>query len=260
MELTPANDQAGTQAQFGTWVKLSGGESVEMIAHAGFDFAVIDLEHTMLSLEQAYRHIVTATSCGLAALVRVPDHGHATIQRVLDAGAAGVLVPHIDTLEQAQSAVNAVRFPPLGTRGSGGTSRAANWGLATREHYLQTGRVEAMCLVQLESERAMQNATDILSVPGVTGGLIGAADLALEMGIPNSDPRVGDLITSVLRTSTEIQRPLGWASGDAKNAQDAARRGFSFIVVSNDATMLASATTSLAAELRASLDPSTAVA
>jgi len=104
------------QAPLGTWVKLPTVESVELMALAGFDFVVIDLEHSPMTLESAATLIAVARGRGTCPLVRVPDHSPAWIQRCLDAGASGILAPHVDTVDQAQSVARSARFEPAGTR------------------------------------------------------------------------------------------------------------------------------------------------
>ena len=103
----------------GTWVKLPVTESMELVALAGFDFAVIDLEHSAMSIQTAHQLIGTALFAGVSPIVRIPALDGGVVQRLLDAGAEGIMLPHVDTVEQAQAAVAAVRFPPIGTRGEG---------------------------------------------------------------------------------------------------------------------------------------------
>lgn len=235
-------DKSGDMPLLGTWLKLPAGESAEIAAAAGFDFVVIDLEHTMLDLRSAYTLISTASCRGVLPIVRVPDHGPSVIQRVLDAGAAGVLVPHVDTPQQAAAVAEATRFPPRGTRGSGATSRAGGWGRTPRADYLGFGNDQALCLAQLESETAMRNAEAILAIHEVDGVLIGAADLALEMGRPATDPLIAGLIESVLATSATAAKPCGFALGaDPDRAGSLAARGFGFLIVGNDTSYLADA-------------------
>lgn len=113
---------------FGTWVKLPTVDVVELLAHAGFDFLVIDMEHSPLDVLTVHQLLGTARGCGLPTLVRVPDRTPSTISRVLDSGSAGVLVPHVDTVADARAVVSAGRFTPHGTRGYGPTVRAGVWG------------------------------------------------------------------------------------------------------------------------------------
>lgn len=244
-------DNTGALPPIGTWLKIPAPDTAEIAAAAGFDFVVIDLEHTMLNLETAYTLIAITSAHGVTPIVRVPDHRPSTIQRVLDAGAGGVLVPHVDTPEQAAAVARATRFPPRGTRGSGATSRAGRWGRLPRAEYLDFGNSRALCLPQLESAAAMRGADRILAVDGVDGVLIGAADLAMEMGLAATDPQVTDLIDAVLATAVKAGKPCGFAlAADPHRAREFAARGFGFLVLGNDSSMLAAAAATLVAGTR----------
>jgi 2-keto-3-deoxy-L-rhamnonate aldolase RhmA len=224
----------------GTWIKLSSPESVEIMAYAGFDFVVIDLEHTTLDLGAASTHIAMARALGVYPLVRVPDHGLSVIQRVLDAGAAGVVVPHLDTVEQARAVVRATYFPPRGDRGSGGTSRAGRWGLLPRADYLEYGNEQALCIVQLESEVAIRNTREILALDGIGAAFVGTADLAMSMGVAAGSDEVDRLATSALAAAAAAGVPIGTASATIDQARAALARGYDYVVVSNDTSILAS--------------------
>lgn|SRR5687767_6438011 len=224
----------------GTWIKLSSPESVEIMAHAGFDFVVIDLEHTTLDLGAASTHIAMARALGVDPLVRVPDHGLSVIQRVLDAGAAGVVVPHVDTVEQARAVVRATCFPPRGDRGSGGTSRAGRWGLLPRADYLEYGNEQALCVVQLESEVAIRNTREILALDGIGAAFVGTADLSMSMGVAAGSDEVDRLATSALAAAAAAGVPIGTASATSDQARAALARGYDYVVVSNDTSILAS--------------------
>ncbi|MEO3803115.1 aldolase/citrate lyase family protein [Nonomuraea sp. B1E8] len=223
----------------GTWIKLSSPESVEIMAHAGFDFVVIDLEHTTLDLGAASTHIAMARALGVDPLVRVPDHGLSVIQRVLDAGAAGVVVPHVDTVQQAGAVVRATRFPPRGDRGSGGTSRAGRWGLLPRADYLEYGNEQALCVVQLESEVAIRNTREILALDGIGAAFVGTADLAMSMDVAAGSDEVNRLATSALAAAAAAGVPIGTASATSDQARAALARGYDYVVVSNDTSILA---------------------
>ena len=171
-----------TPGAVGTWVKLPTIESVQILAHAGYDFVVIDQEHAPIDIRTAYQLVNTATAEGLLALVRVDELRPASIQRILDAGAAGVLIPHIDTPEQAELAARSVRFPPFGIRGAGGTSRAGRWGTLPTADYLASGNDQALCIPQLESKLAIDNVEKIAAVAGVDALFVGVADLSMDMG------------------------------------------------------------------------------
>jgi 2-keto-3-deoxy-L-rhamnonate aldolase RhmA len=210
------------------------------MAFAGFEFVVIDMEHTPLELSDVYRHIVTASSHGIAPLVRVFDHAASTIQRVLDMGARGILVPHVDNAEQAAFVASCVRFPPSGRRGSGNTSRAGRWGLLGRTEYLRYGNEEALCIAQLESREAVSNAAKILAFPGIDAVLVGASDLGLDTGLRPKDAELQGLIDEVIDSARSVGKPVGCAiDSDPLVAKESFARGFSWAVMGNDLSMLA---------------------
>ena len=231
---------AGTDGPaLGIWIKIPAMEIMELVALAGFDFVVIDLEHSPISLESAYQLIGTALHSGVSPLVRVPGLDPGLVQRVLDAGAEGIMVPHVDTVEQAQAAVSAVRFPPLGARGVGSTSRAGAWGARPLADYLRYGQQEVVLIAQIESAVAARNAGAIAAVEGVDALLIGAADLSTSEGATESDPRVIELIAGAIRDTKAVGVPIGNAGGaTTASVQAAVDAGYSFTMLSNDASLL----------------------
>lgn len=236
----------------GTWVKLPAMESMELVALAGFDFVVIDLEHSAMDLETVYRHIGVALLTGVSPIVRVPGLDGGIVQRILDAGAEGIMVPHVDTVDQARAAAAAMRFPPHGTRGVGATSRAGAWGSLPREEYMRFGNEEAVLIPQLESAEAARNAGAIAAVPGVDALLVGAADLAAGEGKPESHPDVVALIASAVEAATAAGVPIGNAGGASTGSvQAAVDAGFTFTMLSNDASLLGAAAKAAVAAGRA---------
>ncbi|WP_460406810.1 HpcH/HpaI aldolase family protein, partial [Actinophytocola sediminis] len=207
--MTDRFSATGATPALGTWIKLDTTESVEIMADAGFDFVVIDLEHAPLGLDTTARMIALALAARLRPLVRVPANDPATLGRVLDAGAAGILLPHVDTPEQARRAVAAMRFPPLGERGAGGTSRAGRWGLRPRAEYVRVGNEDVLCIPQLESVAAFEAAADILAVDGVDAVFLGAGDLSLSLGLTPNDERVRDLLATGRAAAAAAGKPCG---------------------------------------------------
>lgn len=226
----------------GTWVKLPATESVELLALAGFDFVVIDLEHSALNLETTYGLIGAADQLGMAPIVRVPTLDGGIVQRVLDAGAEGIMLPHVDTVEQAEAGARAVRFPPLGTRGVGATSRAGAWGAIDRAEYLRFGQEEVVFIAQIESAGAARSAGEIAAVEGVDALLVGAADLSTSEGTTEDDPRVVELITSAIAACTAAGRPIGNAgAATERSVRAAVDAGYAFTLLGNDGGLLGSA-------------------
>ncbi|WP_291039007.1 aldolase/citrate lyase family protein [Herbiconiux sp.] len=236
-----ALDRPGGPA-LGTWVKLPALESVELMALAGFDFVVIDLEHSALSIESAAQQIGVALLAGVSPIVRIPALDGGVVQRVLDAGAEGIMLPHVDTVAQARAAAAAVRFPPRGTRGVGSTSRAGAWGALPREEYLRFGQEEVVLIAQIESATAARSAGEIAAVEGVDALLIGAADLSTSEGRSESDPEIVALIAAAVRDSLAAGVPIGNAGGaTAAAARASAEAGYRFTLMSNDASLLGAA-------------------
>jgi len=232
----------GDRPVLGTWVKIAAMESMELIALAGFDFAVIDLEHSTIDLQTAYGLIGIARASGVSAIVRVPAIVGGTIGRLLDAGADGIMVPHVDDAEQARQAAAAVRFPPRGERGVGATGRAGEWGALPRSEYLRFGQEEVVLIAQVESATSVANAAEIAAVDGVDALLVGAADLAQSEGAGESDPGLLALIAQTVATAREAGIPIGNAGGaDIAAVQRAVDAGFSFTIMSNDASLLGGA-------------------
>ena len=232
-------------------MKLPSLETVELIARAGFDFIVIDLEHSPLTLEAAYASLVVAQGCGLTVLARLPDRSGSHVQRLLDAGVDGLLVPQVADQRQASKALRQMMFPPEGTRGMGLTSRAGSWGLKTPADYIAHGKHNIIRGVQLESREALLRATAILDTPGVNAALIGMADLSLSTGLPAGDVELQQLSSDFL----DVARARGVATGTAVQTSAAARtaeeKGFCFILVGNDAGIFAQAASALMSQLRA---------
>lgn len=237
--------------QFGTWVKLGTLETLELLAIAGFDFVVIDMEHAPHSLAAAYQAIVGAQGFGMKALVRLPDGTGACVQRILDSGADGVLVPRVRTAEEARQAMDGMLFSPQGTRGLGITARAGHWGLKPVAQYVEQGNLGVLRAVQLEDQCALRAAAQILSVPGVNAAFVGPGDLALSSGLPASHPDNAALIDELLATARALGLPCGTAVGDAAAAQQACERGFRYVMVSNDTTMFGRAAVDLVRGLKA---------
>lgn len=226
----------------GTWVKLPAMESVELVAQAGFDFVVIDLEHSAMSTESAYRQIGVAALAGVSPIVRVPNLDAGLVGRLLDAGAEGIMLPHVDTVGHAQDAVRAMRFPPLGERGVGPTSRAGAWGALPREEYVRFAQEEVVLIAQIESATAAASADAIAAVPGVDALLVGAADLSMSEQLPESDPAVVALVRRTVRAASARGKPIGNSGPATANAvRYASDAGFSFTLMSNDASLLGSA-------------------
>lgn len=234
---------------FGTWVKLPTFETLELLAHAGLDFVVIDLEHSPLTLESAYRLIVAAQSFGMTAFVRVPDRSGNYIQRVLDSGANGILVPQVTSIEQATEAIAQMTFSPEGVRGMGITSRAGRWGLLG-SGYRASGN-DLVRTVQIEDRATLEAVEPLLDLPGLSAAFIGMGDLTMSSGLSASSPEISGAVEHLIEQCHQRSLPLGTAVGNTELAAKAVDEGYSFIMVSNDTTMFAKSAVKLGSDLDA---------
>ena len=237
----------------GTFMKIPSVETVEIVKLAGFDFIVLDAEHALLSLSDLNHMILAARALGIAPVVRVPDHGYGDVQRILDAGAAGLFFPHVADRAECEQVIRQASHPPYGTRGAGGGMRAGNWGMAGRgsASYVKDGVEKVMRIPMIEEKVAVDNAGDILSVPGVDAVFIGPGDLSMTMGLKMTDPEVQTAIEEVLKKAKAAGVPVGTVSADAAGARRLIDKGYDFLLVSNDTGMLARSAMSLIDEIKA---------
>ncbi|MDT9592842.1 aldolase/citrate lyase family protein [Nocardioides zeae] len=253
MRTSPRDTFRPGARSLGTWVKLAGPESVEIMAFAGFDFVVLDLEHAPLDLSATFASVSLADALGLTPLVRVPDHAPSTIQKVLDMGAHGLVVPRVQDGGQAAAVARAFSFPPAGTRGAGSTSRAGRWGTLPPDEYVADGRDRALLVVQVESAAAVAAADEIAAVPEVGGILLGSADLALDLGVGPGDAAVSAAVSAVRETARAHGRLFGLAHGaDPEAVRTGLDAGNDFALVANDTTFLATAARAAVTAVRAS--------
>lgn len=236
---------------FGTWIKLETLETLELLAHAGFDFVVIDMEHAPHTLASAYRLIVAAQGMGLGVLVRLPDLENNDVQRILDSGADGLLVPRVQSVDAARRVLDTMIFSPQGSRGLGITSRAGRWGLNSVAAYVERGNSQIVRALQLEDADALAAASEIVAVAGVNAIFVGLGDLSLTTGLPASHPDIDAMVSHLLTVAADAHVPCGTAVGDAAAARRAKERGFSFVMVSNDCSLFGRAAVDLMKSVRA---------
>jgi 2-dehydro-3-deoxyglucarate aldolase/4-hydroxy-2-oxoheptanedioate aldolase len=190
----------------------------------------------------------------MTALVRVADRSGSYLQRVLDAGVDGVLVPQVSTVAEAAAAIDQMTFAPAGSRGMGGTSRAGRWGLDGPADYVAKGGT-VIRAVQLESRDVLSDVEPLLDLPGLDAVFLGMGDLTLSTGLGADDPELVALTDHLLAETKTRALPCGTAVGNAAAAGAAADRGFSFIMVSNDTTIFARAATETAKAVRDAFAP-----
>ena len=172
---------------FGCSIMVPSPQMVEMVAHAGFDWVLIDMEHGTIGLETAELMIMAAEASGITPIARPRSNRKADISSVMDRGAMGVQVPHVNSAEDARAAVSAVKFGAGDNRGLAAGTRPDSYGLSrTMDEFVKTSNEQTLVCVQLEHVSAIENVDDILDVEGVDVFFIGPSDLSQSMGYPGN--------------------------------------------------------------------------
>jgi 2-keto-3-deoxy-L-rhamnonate aldolase RhmA len=219
-------------------------EVARVMKTAGYDFLFIDLEHGPTSVETAYSISVAALDAGIAPLIRVPHGELALGTRCLDGGGLGVVIPHVDTVEEARAMVDAFKFGPIGHRSIGGGYPHFGFASVGAKDVVTALNDATLVVAMLETPRAIENAEQIAAVPGIDVLLLGTNDLCLELGIPGQleHERVVNAIDTVVRV---CQKHGKWPGLGGVYGKDLAKRyisrGMRFVLAGNDLGMLLAA-------------------
>jgi 2-keto-3-deoxy-L-rhamnonate aldolase RhmA len=229
---------AGSQPSLGTWIMSASPIVAEAMGHAGFEWGVIDMEHTPLDMMGVVHLLQAVGNTRMVPLVRVPWNDAVTMKRVLDAGATTLLVPFVQNADEAALAVAATRYPPQGIRGMAGMSRASKFG--TTPNYLKNANHDMGVVVQLETEQAVRALDSIAAVDGVDAIFIGPADLSASMGHIGQPlhPAVTELITEAVERCQALGKPIGTLGATPDQVVHYRAMGFGYLAVSSDLGLL----------------------
>lgn len=222
------------EVTFGAWVTIGHPDVAEVMANAGFDWIIFDTEHAPLSMETVQVLLQAINGTDVTPVIRVAWNDMVLIKRALDIGAKGILVPWVNTREEAERAVKACRYPTAGLRGVS-PRRASRYGLEWDE-YLATADKNLLVILQIETADAVKNVEEILSVPGVDAFLVGPADLASSLGFlgKGDHPKVVEATEKVLRAAKKLGVPAGINATNLDVAIQHAKDGFQFIALGAD--------------------------
>ncbi|WP_292899578.1 HpcH/HpaI aldolase family protein [Nitratireductor sp.] len=229
---------------FGVMADIASPRLVEFYGLLGFDWVMIDAEHDGISVESCYNLVTSADATGMASLVRVPENRPEVILPYADTGASAIIAPHVRTPEDAARLVSALRFPPHGTRGVAGSSRAANYGAtqSPKDFFHATQNHPVVCAL-MEDEEAYHHAEGIIGEDGIDIICLGTGDLAASLGHPGEKqiPQVGECVVKAAGIAKRLGKHLNAAAGTPADLEQAARLGARMVMVSNTA-LVASAT------------------
>lgn len=234
---------------FGGWICSGSPVAAEIMAGAGLDWLLIDMEHAPNGLESVLAQLHAVSGYGSTPVVRVPVGETVTVKQVLDLGAQNILVPMVSTAEQAREVAAMAQYPPAGVRGVGSAlARSARWNRVPQ--YLQNGAEHVSVFVQIETAEGISNAAEIAAVEGIDGVFFGPSDLAASMGLigqqthPDVIAKVKDAFTAV----TAAGKPAGVNAFDPQAAQDYVAAGASYVLVGADVALIARGSEKLAAD------------
>ena len=237
MELPSNKFKASLRAkrpQMGMWCGLGSVLATEIVGGAGFDFVIVDQEHTIsdVALTLSQLHALGCTQA--AAAVRLPWNDPIQFKRVLDIGATTIFIPMVETAEEAAAAVASTRYPPQGTRGVYLGSRGRKFGRV--DNYFQTAQDEICLIVQIETRKGMEQLESIATVEGVDGVFIGASDLSADMGhIGNpSHPEVREAVLKAAQRLNAVSKPCGTVAFADMTYAKLISCGYTFVTVGTD--------------------------
>jgi len=222
----------------GLWQSLASPVAAEALSRLGFDFLVFDAEHASVDLA-GLQPLMQAAATGTAAhVVRPPWNDPVAIKRVLDMGAQTILLPYVQTPEEAAAAVAASRYPPEGRRGVAGITRASGYGSVS--DYITTANAQICVLVQVETGAALDRIEEIATVPGVDGVFIGPADLAASLGHPGASdhPEVLRALRDAAERLGRVGRPAGILATTTADALRYRGWGYGFVAAGMDLILL----------------------
>jgi len=226
----------GNHASIGSWITIPHPSIAEIMARAGFDWLVVDMEHSPIEISDAEGIIRVIQLSGLPALVRVSENNPNLIKRAMDCGASGVIVPMVNSEEEAKQAVATVKYPPVGHRGVG-LARAQGYGTLFPE-YKEWVLNESTVIVQIEHVKAVKNIDAILSVEGIDGFIVGPYDLSGSLGVPGEfdQPAMLDALEVIRNVITSGLKPGGFhvVQPDPDIALSKLQEGYSFLAFGVD--------------------------
>jgi 2-keto-3-deoxy-L-rhamnonate aldolase RhmA len=254
MTSLPANPLKRALAErrrlIGLWCSFATGATVEALGEAGFDWLLLDMEHSPSELAVLHQQLMALAGRHVQPVVRVPVLDATVIKRVLDLGAPNLMIPNVNSAEEARHAVACTRFPPGGTRGMSTSTRAGGYG--RYKDFVARANGEIGVIVQIESRTALAALGEICRVPGVDAVFIGPSDLAAEMGHPgrSREPVVLAAIAQANTVAAAAGKAIGLLYGDG-DVQAFLDMGMSLVAVGSDVNLLVRSADALAARFRA---------
>jgi len=229
------------KATFGTWLSLDNLHTARVLARVGFDWLTLDLEHSAIDWSRAAAVFALVADAGCVPLARVPEGNHHLIKRVLDAGAWGIVVPMVNSVEQARLAIAAAKYPPQGNRSAGGGMHALGFA-ASADEYFERANDEILVVLQTESPAGVENAEAIYALSGCDAVFVGPVDLSFTMRSPDGRRPTPDeheaMVRRVIAVGKRVGTPTGIHCMEPEEALRRAEQGMQFLAVGSELRML----------------------
>lgn len=222
-----------------TWAQLGSSQCTEILADAGFDVIVIDMEHSQVTLPQLTNMMMAMKGTDAVPIVRAPWNDMVWCKQILDCGAYGIHIPYVSTREEAEYAVKSCKYALEGFRGIASTHRAVDYGLKKKEYWSRANQ-DIIVMVAIETPQGVDNIDEIASVEGVDGIFIGPSDLSTSMGhfVDPSHPEVREAINKVELSAKAHGKFLGTIAANMDAAKALYERGYSIVYFMSDAVTL----------------------
>ncbi len=241
------------EKQIGLWVSMASDVSADIVASSGYDWVVIDMEHSPNTIPTVVTQLSVFDNSGTTPLVRPDWNDTVKVKRLLDIGAPGLLFPMVQSVEEAEAAVRATRYPPRGVRGVAGATRATRYGRC--KDYFERVEEETTVIVQLETKQALDQAEEIAAVDGVHGVFFGPADIAADMGFLGK-PMSKEVWDLILPTAAKLANKgvrCGTLVLDSAKAAELLRGDFTFVACGLDSALLARSVDQLLADVKSGI-------
>jgi 4-hydroxy-2-oxoheptanedioate aldolase len=243
------------QTLVGTWLNAPSPAQVEIIGYAGFDFVVLDTEHSSYDIAGCENLVRAAAAAQLPSLVRVSENRATPVSQALEYGAQGIVVPHVSTKAEAEAAVNHAHYPPVGVRGAAPTIRATRYGQIPWADYLAQARAETLVILQIEGKEGIAHLDAIMTVPGLDVLFIGPFDLSTALGISGQldHPLLLDTVGDIVKRARVRHMAVGIWMPTPEQVGPWIARGVQMITVASNDMIFMQACRTIAAQVKAQI-------
>ena len=240
------------KSYIGTFAKMTDASVVELFAFCGFDYFIVDNEHSQMSKETLVNLLRAADISGIVPIVRVRENSRAQMLQALDAGALGIMVPETSTVAEVEHVIASAFYAPQGSRGYTASNRAAGYGNMDAAEYARTANANVMTIVYCETTEAIANLDAMLAVPHLDVLWMGPMDLSQALGVTGQPhhPKVVAAMDDIIARCKKAGVAVGTIAADAQTTQDLLRRGVQLIGLSSDQAMIMNAGKRFLKEIR----------